>query len=75
MNDKLLALPLQLADQIAAYVLACPTPPGVGAGQAYAIVEALKGLGQAPEAVEGGDSPREANAEQSEVGPAEIIEP
>ena len=35
MRKTRLALPLKLADQIAAYVLACPTPPGAGAGQAF----------------------------------------
>lgn len=51
MTDKprALVLPLDLADQIAQYVLACPTPPRVGAGTAYAIVEALKKLEHVPD--------------------------
>lgn len=76
MADVNLLLPLPLADQIAQYVLACPTPPGVGATVAYNIVEQLKGLDQAQDQDNGAcepDSSREPKGEQPAVGPTEIL--
>ena len=74
-RPKLLALPIELADAIAQYVLECPTPLNTGAGKAYRIVEALKQLGPVPEANEacGPDGSREAKAVEPQDGAAEIL--